>query len=135
MAPSTVGIILRIYRGHIRQCTTAAAALQWVRRETITTPWCRTITADIHLVTDMGACETRYLRGQKAVMLAVFTQVDRETTLSHAWSGVRSMRAQEALRALLASTDHYRQAVSELRRGLYRRFATSGKVVASHRAA
>jgi len=39
MAPSTVGIILLIYRGQIRQFTTAADALQCVRRETITTTW------------------------------------------------------------------------------------------------
>ena len=84
MAPYTVGIILLIYRGHIRQFTTAADALQCVRRETITTTWFRTITADIHLVTHTGACEARYLRGQQAVMLAVLEQVDRETTLSPA---------------------------------------------------
>jgi hypothetical protein len=84
MAPYMVGIILLIYRGHIRQCTTAAAAMQFVRRETITTTWFRTITADIHLVTNTGACEARYLRGQKAVMLAALEQVDRETTLSQA---------------------------------------------------
>jgi hypothetical protein len=46
-----VGIILLIYRGQIRQFTTAAAAVQFVRRETITTSWFRKITADIHLVT------------------------------------------------------------------------------------
>ena len=84
MAPYTVGIILLIYRGQIRQFATAAAALQFVQRETITTTWFRTITADIHLVTDTGACEARDLRGQKAVMLAVLEQVDRETTLAPA---------------------------------------------------
>ena len=84
MAPSTVGLILLISRGHIRQCTTAAAAMQFVRRETITTTWFRTITADIHLVTHTGACEARSLRGQQAVMLAALAQVDRETTLSQA---------------------------------------------------
>jgi hypothetical protein len=84
MAPYMVGIILLIYRGQIRQFTTAADALQFVRRETITTTWFRTITADIHLVTHTGACEARYLRGQKAVILAVLEQVDRETTLSRA---------------------------------------------------
>ena len=84
MARSTVGIILRISRGHIRQCTTAAAAMQCVRRETITTTWFRTITAAIHLVTHTGACEARYLRGEKAIILAALEQVDRETTLSQA---------------------------------------------------
>ena len=84
MAPYTVGIILLIYRGQIRQFTTAADALQFVRRETITTTWFRKITADIHLVTHTGACEARYLRGQKAVILAVLEQVDCETTLSPA---------------------------------------------------
>jgi hypothetical protein len=80
----TVGIILLIYRGQIRQFTMAAAAVQFVRRETITTSWFRKITADIHLVTHTGACEARYLRGQKAVILAALEQLDRETTLSHA---------------------------------------------------
>ena len=84
MASYTVGIILLIYRGQIRQFTTAATTLQFVRRETITITWFRTITADIHLGTDTGACEARYLRGQKAVILAVLEQVDRETTLSPA---------------------------------------------------
>ena len=51
MPHSTVGIILLIYRGQIRQFTPAAAAVQFVRRETITTSWFRKITADIHLVT------------------------------------------------------------------------------------
>jgi hypothetical protein len=46
-----VGIILLIYRRQIRQFTTAAAAVRFVRRETITTSWFRKITADIHLVT------------------------------------------------------------------------------------
>ena len=58
--------------------------MQFVRRETTTTTWFRTITADIHLVTPTGVCEARYLRGQKAVMLAALEQLDRETTLSHA---------------------------------------------------
>jgi hypothetical protein len=84
MAPSTVGIILLIYRGQIRQFTTAADAVQFVQRETITTTWFRRITADIHLVTPAGACEARYLRGQKAVILAALAQLDRETTLSPA---------------------------------------------------
>jgi|RhiMetdeSRZDD1v2_1073273.scaffolds.fasta_scaffold1497638_1 hypothetical protein len=84
MAPYTVGIILLIYRGQIRQFTTAAAALQFVRRETVTTTWFRKITADIHLVTTTGVCEARYLRGQKAVMLAALEQLDRETTLAPA---------------------------------------------------
>ena len=84
MAPSTVGIILLIYRGQIRQFTTAAAAVQFVRREATTTTWFRKITADIHLVTPTGACEARYLRGQKAVILAALEQLDRETTLSPA---------------------------------------------------
>lgn len=84
MAPSTVGIILLIYRGQIQQFTAAAAALEFVRRETTTTTWFRTITADIHLVTHTGASEARYLRGQKAVMLAALAQLDRETTPSPA---------------------------------------------------
>jgi hypothetical protein len=84
MAPYTVGIILLIYRGQIRQFTTAAAALQFVRRATTTTTWFRTITADIHLVTSTGAYEARYLRGQKAVILAALEQLDRETTLAPA---------------------------------------------------
>jgi hypothetical protein len=46
-----VGIILLIYRGQIRQFTTVAAALQFVRRETITTTWFRKTTGDLHLVT------------------------------------------------------------------------------------
>jgi hypothetical protein len=37
MAPYTVGIILLIYRGQIRQFATAADAMQFVRREQITT--------------------------------------------------------------------------------------------------
>jgi len=40
--------------------------MQFVRRETTTTTWFRKITADIHRVTTTGACEARYLRGQKA---------------------------------------------------------------------
>jgi hypothetical protein len=84
MAPYTVGIILLIYRGQIRQFTTAATAMQFVRRETVTTTWFRKITADIHLVTNTGVCEARYLRGQKAVMLAALEQLDRETTLAPA---------------------------------------------------
>jgi hypothetical protein len=84
MAPYTVGIILLIYRGQVRQLTTAGDAVQFVRRETITTTWYRKLTADIHLVTRQGACEARYLRGQKAVILAALEQLDRETTLSHA---------------------------------------------------
>jgi hypothetical protein len=84
MAPYTVGIILLIYRGQIRQFTTAADAVQFVRRETTTTTWFRKITADIHLVTSKGVCEARYLRGQKAVILAALEQLDRETTLSQA---------------------------------------------------
>jgi hypothetical protein len=84
MAPYTVGIILLIYRGQIRQFTTAVAAMQFVRRETTTTTWFRKLTADIHLVTTTGACEARYLRGQKAVILAALEQLDRETILSHA---------------------------------------------------
>ena len=84
MVPYTVGIILLIYRGQIRQFTTAAAAVQFVRREATTTTWFRTITADIHLVTPTGACEARYLRGQKAVILAALEQLDRETALSPA---------------------------------------------------
>jgi hypothetical protein len=84
MAPYTVGIILLIYRGQIRQFTTAADAVRFVQHETITTTWFRKIMADIHLVTPTGACEARYLRGQKAVMLAALEQLDRETTLSHA---------------------------------------------------
>jgi hypothetical protein len=84
MAPCTVGIILLIYRGHVRQFTTAAAAVQFVRRETITTTWCRKITADIHLVAANGACQARYLRGHKAAILAALEQLDRETTPAHA---------------------------------------------------
>jgi hypothetical protein len=84
MAPATVGIILRIYRGQIRQFTTAAAALQFVRRATTTTTWFRRITADIHLVTPTGASEARYLRGQKALILAALEQLERETTPSPA---------------------------------------------------
>jgi hypothetical protein len=83
MAPYTVGIILLIYRGQIRQFTTAADAVQFVRRVTVTTTWFRKITADIHLVADNGSCHARYLRGQKAVVLEALEQVDRETTLSH----------------------------------------------------
>jgi len=83
MAPYTVGIILLIYRGQVRQFTTAADAVQFVRRATITTTWCRKITADIHLVTPKGVCEARYLRGQKASILAALEQLDRETTLPH----------------------------------------------------
>ena len=49
-----------------------------------TTTWFRRIMADIHLVTNTGACEARYLRGQKAVILAALEQLDRETTLSPA---------------------------------------------------
>jgi hypothetical protein len=84
MAPSTVGIILRISRGHIRPCTTVAAAMQCVRRETSTTTWFRTITVAIHLVTHTGAGEARSLRGQQAVMRAARAQGDRGTTLSQA---------------------------------------------------
>ena len=84
MAPYTVGIILLIDRGQIRQFTTAADAVQFVRRATTTTTWFRKLTADIHLVTPTGACEARYLRGQKAVILAALEQLDRETTLAHA---------------------------------------------------
>jgi hypothetical protein len=47
MAPCTGGIILLIYCGHVRQFTTVADAVQFVRRETITTTWFRKITADI----------------------------------------------------------------------------------------
>ena len=83
MAPYTIGIILLIYRGQVRQFTTAADALQFVRRATITTTWFRRITADIHLVTPTGTLEARYLRGQKVVILAALEQLDRETTLSH----------------------------------------------------
>jgi hypothetical protein len=84
MAPSTVGIILLIYRGQIRQFTTAAAALQFVRRATTTTTWFRKITADIHLVTPTGACEARYLRGQKTVILTALEQLERETIVTPA---------------------------------------------------
>jgi hypothetical protein len=84
MAPWTVGIILLIYRGQIRQFTTAADAVQFVQRATITTTWFRKITADIHLVTDNGACHARYVRGHKPVILAALEQLDRETTQAHA---------------------------------------------------
>ena len=80
MAPYTVGIILLIYRGQIRQFTTAADALQCVRRATVTTTWFRKITADMPLVADNGACQARYLRGDKATILAALEQLDRETT-------------------------------------------------------
>jgi hypothetical protein len=84
MAPYTVGLILLIYRGHVRQFTTAADAVQFVRREDVTTTWCRKITADIHLVAATGVCEARYLRGHKAVILVALEQVDQETTRAHA---------------------------------------------------
>jgi hypothetical protein len=84
MAPSTVGIILRSSRGQVRQCTTAADAVPCVRRETITTTWCRKSTADMPLVAANGACEARYLRGHTAVILAALEQRDRETTPAHA---------------------------------------------------
>jgi hypothetical protein len=84
MAPYTVGIILLIYRGQIRQFTTAADAMQFVRRATITTTWFRKMTADIHLVAANGACQARYLRGHKPVILEALEQLDRETTLAHA---------------------------------------------------
>jgi hypothetical protein len=84
MAPFTVGIILLIYRGQIRQFITAADAAQFVRRATVTTTWFRKITADIHLVADTGACQARYLRGHKMVILAALEQLDRETTQAHA---------------------------------------------------
>jgi hypothetical protein len=84
MAPCTVGIILLIYRGQVRQFTTAADAVQFVRRETITTTWFRKITADMHLVADTGVCQARYLRGHKSVILEALEQLDRETTPSHA---------------------------------------------------
>jgi hypothetical protein len=83
MASLTVSIILLIYRGQIRQFTTAAHAVQFVRRETITTNWFRKITADIHLVADNRVCQARYLRGQKSVILEALEQLDRETTRPH----------------------------------------------------
>jgi hypothetical protein len=57
--------------------------VQFVRRETITT-WFRKITADIHLVATTGACEARYLRGHKAIILAALEQFVRETARLHA---------------------------------------------------
>jgi hypothetical protein len=84
MAPYTVGIILLIYRGQVRQFTTAADAVQFVRRATITTTWYRKIMADMHLVAANGACYARYLRGHKAVILEALEQLDRETTPSQA---------------------------------------------------
>jgi len=83
MAPYAVSIILLIYRGQIRQFTTAADAVQFVQRATITTTWFRKITADIHLVADTGACQARYLRGDKAVILAALEQLDRQTAQAH----------------------------------------------------
>jgi hypothetical protein len=80
MAPSTVGVIHLIYHGHVRQFTTAADALQFVRGATLTTTWFRKLTADIHLVTSMGAYEARYFRGHTSVILEALEQVDRETT-------------------------------------------------------
>ena len=84
MAPYTVGIILLIYRGQIRQFTTAASAVQFVQRATVTTTWFRKITADIHLIAANGACQGRYLRGHKPVILEALEQLDRETTRSYA---------------------------------------------------
>jgi hypothetical protein len=84
MAPYTVGIILLIYRGQIRQFIRAADAVQFLQRETITTTWFRKITADIHLVAANGTCQAQYLRGHKPVILEALEQVDRETTQSHA---------------------------------------------------
>lgn len=80
MASWTVGIILLIYRGQVRQFKTVADAAQFVRRATTTTTWFRKITADVHLVADTGACQARYIRGHKAVILAALEQLDRETT-------------------------------------------------------
>jgi hypothetical protein len=84
MAPDTVGIILRIYRGQIRPFTTAADALQCVRRATVTTTWFRKITVDMHFVADNGACHARYLREHTPVILAALEPLDRETTQAHA---------------------------------------------------
>jgi hypothetical protein len=83
MAPDTGGIILLIYRGQGRQCTTAADAVQFVGRATTTT-WYRKITADIHLVAANGACQARDLCGHNAVILAALEQLDRETMPSPA---------------------------------------------------
>lgn len=68
MTLCTVSILLLIYRGPIRQFTTAAV-VQLVQQKTVTTTWFRHITADRHLLLDHGAWHARYLRGHKAVML------------------------------------------------------------------
>ena len=112
------------------------AAMQSVRRETTTTTWFRKITADLHRVTTTGACEARYLRGQKAVILAALEQLDRETILPHAsLSQLATSACAGRLFALLASTHSCRQAVEELRPGFDRLLPSRRKVVPLHRAA
>jgi hypothetical protein len=76
MAQATMGQITLVYRGETQQFTTVSQAAHFLRQERIKVGWFHTVKADVELMMDDGASQTRHLKGDKFHIMTQLAEIE-----------------------------------------------------------
>ena len=84
MANTTMGPITIVYRGETQQFKTVSLAAHFLRQERIKVGWFHTIKAAVDLMVPDKVSQTRYLKGDKYLIMKELAQLEDDLKLSPA---------------------------------------------------
>lgn len=84
MADTTIGQITLVYRGETQQFTTVSQAAHFLRQLRIKVGWFHTVKAAVDLIAQGKISQTRYLKGDKYLIMEELEQLKNNLKLSNA---------------------------------------------------
>jgi hypothetical protein len=84
MAHTTLGPITLVYRGETQQFKTVSLAAHFLRQLRIKVGWFHTVKAAVDLMSNGKVSQTRYLKGDKYLIMKALAQLEGDLKLSPA---------------------------------------------------
>jgi len=84
MVNTTMGQITLVYRGEVQQFKTVSLAAHFLRQLRIKVGWFHTVKAAVDMMSNGKVSQTRFLKGDKYLIMKELAQLESDIKLSHA---------------------------------------------------
>lgn len=84
MANTTMGLITLVYRGETQQFKTVSLAAHFLRQLRIKVGWFHTVKAAVEMMSNGEVSQTRFLKGDKYLIMKELAQLESDLKMSHA---------------------------------------------------